>query len=614
MAGKFTPDLINDHYFQQAVSCPLKMNFMAGDESLFTEKPVYRQRNKLNLRDAVALRFSGIRNTSDSFRTAAEETSSWLRESDAVISGAVIIAGRLVTRIPILVKEGDRFVIIQIHGKLRKESERNIIDNADRKRTTATYLLKAAYRLEVLKRAYPEAEVSVQFYFPGTGFRASTDNLNRVSDYFKTKKKEKLADLNRLFSSVDATPGTLKVHASIPGSVSHSLFSEQPVKAVLDIISTTELPFPSADLSRHDGCRWCDFRKGQNDHPGCWQTYFVDETIKKPARHIHELVGHGNQSQSGNGVYFQEQAEIQDGLDSFDKMQKFGGPSITIQQRRNLQILQAGDHETPLLWIKPGIRKMDELEYPLHFIDFEAATYALPFKRGMRPYEPVYFQFSCHTLETSGIVHHTEWIDLDPHSPDPHIRFTDEISRIPGILHGTLIQFSPFERQGINNLINTFKKNSMLYPRQIEILETIRRGKNREYQHRFFDINELIRSYYYNCFLTKGLGLKQVFGAVKMWEKKYSNKESVCMANVRDFNETHEYDSAIFDGSSAMNAWISLKNGLLTPGEESFIPDILSKYCTLDSYALLYLYKHLQKFGGMADGSDFVIFEGSLSK
>ena len=46
--------------------------------------------------------------------------------------------------------------------------------------------------------------------------------------------------------------------------------------------------------------------------------------------------------------------------------------------------------------------KLKRWEYPLHFIDFETTISALPFHKGMRPYEAVAFQWSCHTIKKPG--------------------------------------------------------------------------------------------------------------------------------------------------------------------------------------------------------------------
>src|SRR5690606_23850418 len=51
-------------------------------------------------------------------------------------------------------------------------------------------------------------------------------------------------------------------------------------------------------------------------------------------------------------------------------------------------------------------RHMAQWRFPLHMIDFETASLALPFHRGMRPYEALAFQFSHHVIERDGSVRH----------------------------------------------------------------------------------------------------------------------------------------------------------------------------------------------------------------
>src|SRR5690554_8020285 len=111
---------LNDHRFLEAVSCPLKLPFLLQDSELAGRPPVFRQKNKLRLRDAVALQFENRRQTSDSFVTAAKETKEWLREPEVAICGAVIQSGNLLARIPVLVKNADHLTIVQVHGKLRR--------------------------------------------------------------------------------------------------------------------------------------------------------------------------------------------------------------------------------------------------------------------------------------------------------------------------------------------------------------------------------------------------------------------------------------------------------------------------------------------------------------
>ena len=589
--------LINDHLFNQGLSCPLKIRHILRYHDLHSGKPVYRQRNKLNLRDAVALRFSNRKFTPDHLEIALKKTGTWLKDEEVAVCGAVLQAGNLITRIPILVKKGRELTIIQIHGKLRKQSQRSTIETAGKKRSMAVYLVKAAYRTEVVQRCFPGMTVEVQFVFPNKDFRSTVIGLNRIRDFEVITAHEKSRfeeNLDRLFSTVDATVGVNEVLNSVPEWVAHPKFENCSVSEVISSLLSDGDDLSHLETGIHKACKYCEYRKPGVERGGCWETFFAPEAVSRPDKHIFELMGHGNTLESGNGVYYQEKVEITDGLHSFELMKKYGGPKITIQQRRNLQILSTKNETVPELWLKPGLKKLSELKFPLHFIDFEAATYALPMKRGVHPYEPVYFQFSCHSLGKDGQITHTEWLDKDPERPDPHTEFTDQLAQIPGIFEGTLIQYSPFEKQGINNLIRDFRRNSMLHIKQIELLEEIRAGRGENSEFRFMDLNALLRDYYHNHFLDDGLGLKQILKSVLEWEKAYGNidkKEIEKLSN--PYLDIQSNGSKITDGSSAMNAWVAMKNGLLTPEEKEFIPKVLKKYCALDSYSMVLIYRHI---------------------
>ena len=78
-------------------------------------------------------------------------------------------------------------------------------------------------------------------------------------------------------------------------------------------------------------------------------------------------------------------------------------------QRQKIQIKYTLENKE---WINENLKnELDSLAYPLHFIDFETTMTALPFHKGMRPYEVVNFQWSCHTIKKVGDKPvHSEWI------------------------------------------------------------------------------------------------------------------------------------------------------------------------------------------------------------
>jgi hypothetical protein len=290
-----------------------------------------------------------------------------------------------------------------------------------------------------------------------------------------------------------------------------------------------------------------------------------------------------------------------------------------------LQILQAKNLEVPSLWLKEGVKHLDELHYPLHFLDFEAATYALPMKKESRPYTPVYFQFSCHTLRENGELVHSEWLDLQDGSKHPHREFVCQLGEIPDIFDGTIMQYSPFEKQGINRLIADFKRNQNMYRYELDQLEKIRTPDSPGYDHRFFDVSRIIRDYYFNEFLDDSLGLKQVLKSILQWEK-VSKTTGFFDKNIRQmlfdgdddqhkkimidpYMNIQKADFKISDGSDAMNGWLAMKNGLVSEGEKQIMPGILKKYCTLDSFALFVIFKHIKQFTGMIDDKDYIAFQ-----
>lgn len=618
--------IINDDLFLNTVSCPLKFFHITNDYlKRDSSKLYFRQRNKLHIRDAIASRFENCKHTSNSTEVASKETEIWLKDDVVAICGAVIKHHNLLTRIPILVKNGKKLTIIQVHGKLRRQSEGNEIRPGIRKRSIVRYLLKAAFRAEVLKSQFPKSEIDIHFYFPQKHFNTSVNNLHlfRESSGESNRFKRELANL---FTKVRATKAVESVHKEIPAELSHETFTNRSVGDAIQSIRRLMESEIKPPVNRHRSCKYCEFRvPNDEEKEGCWTQFFQTENIHHPEKHIFELIGQGNNAASESGMYYQEQAELSRSFQSLDDLIDKQLPSITILNRRNLQILQARDEEVPSLWLKNRMKILDELSYPLHFLDFEAATYALPMKKGASPYTPVYFQFSCHTLRENGELIHTEWLDLQDENIHPHKEFAQQLGLIPDIFEGTIMQYSPFEKQGVNRLIADFKRDRGNYQDELEILEKIRTSNLPGYEHRFFDVSRIIRDYYFNEFLDDSLGLKHVLKSILKWEESSIftdffdkeinrtllklNEDQQNSRTLDPYGNIQDDEFSISDGSDAMNSWLALKNGLLTEKEKEIVPGILKKYCTLDSYALFVIFKHLKRFTAKMNDEDYIAFQ-----
>lgn len=68
--------------------------------------------------------------------------------------------------------------------------------------------------------------------------------------------------------------------------------------------------------------------------------------------------------------------------------------------------------------LEPGtVQIMRGLPYPRYFFDFEGVNLPVPRWIGVRPYEQIPFQWSCHIERAAGVFDHAEFLDLSGNDP-----------------------------------------------------------------------------------------------------------------------------------------------------------------------------------------------------
>lgn len=94
--------------------------------------------------------------------------------------------------------------------------------------------------------------------------------------------------------------------------------------------------------------------------------------------------------------------------------------------------------------IDPGTRRqLDELAFPLLFVDFETVNPALPVFPGTSPFQSIKVQWSLHRLDADGTLAHCEWL-AGSAERDPHPEFLSTLLDALGV-DGTLVHYSPYE-------------------------------------------------------------------------------------------------------------------------------------------------------------------------
>lgn len=620
---------INDSLFLKAITCPLKLYHYSKSSSMRSPYLPFKQRNKLQLRNAVAFQFSNLKFTSDSTSAAEKETAEWLKEENVAICGAVLRNKNFITRIPILIKEGTSYTIVQVHGKLKKRLHNEKVSVPVLSRTTNSYLVKAAYRREVLKCVVGSSDINVDLYFPDKRYNASFDGVMQiVSEVVADEVPSKVSkEFQSLFTKMDATDATAYVCNSLPDSVSHYFYANKSVSEVLkDIDKGSWENTDRFGVKIHQECSYCEFRKPEeNGISNCWTDYFCGDKKNFPDEHVFDLIGHGNNELIEKNIYYQEDYPLKTETHSFDKIRENNPYSISIQQRRELQILKAKRKFVPDVWVKESKLALDNLEYPIHFIDFEAATYALPMHRNGGAYQPIYFQFSCHSLRKDGKITHNEWLDDREESGYPHVDFVHQLASVKDIFKGSLIQYSPFESQALRYLLQEMNRNSMLYENEIRDLKNLLYIDGNTNNHRIFDLSKSVREGYYNRFMSGSIGLKQVLNSIfqlnshlknpmknkfKIYDKIVDFENiSEDISGYNPYVELQDTFYSVDDGESAMNAYISLKSGLLSNKEKDIIPNLLRRYCAMDSYALFIIYSHLKNLISINKSSDDIVID-----
>ncbi len=351
-------------------------------------------------------------------RESAQRTAELLNGGDVTIFEAGFIHGKFHVRTDILQQQGKVLTLIEVKSSSVEDQDDD--DDASSpfltKKGTVTsrwrsYLMDLAFQAHVLRLACPGYVVKpVLCVVNKLCVVTESETLGK----FQVRKDPanpqvrpavtylgNLADLanSRLlaFRPVEDELATLQAEMVAAADRLAALITDRGV-------TRDQLPI----VDHYDRCRKCDYRttgekSGFNE---CWGAL----AGVKP--HLLDLY---RVTQIGSKDFADPVPEqIRKGQVSILQLREdqLGENSYAVRRRMQWQALTQGWPE----YLPPALR--DELlahqavpGWPLHFIDFEACDIALPHHAGLRPFERVAFQWSCHTVRSDGTVRHNEWLN-----------------------------------------------------------------------------------------------------------------------------------------------------------------------------------------------------------
>ena len=114
--------------------------------------------------------------------------------------------------------------------------------------------------------------------------------------------------------------------------------------------------------------------------------------------------------------------------------------------------------EQPKIDIPAVQRLISDLEYPIHFFDFETDNPPIPRFEGLHPYQQFPFQYSCHILQLNGTITHHEYLHTD--TSDPRERLLESLLKHISTYGSIVVYNASFERVRLKELTVSFPEYS----------------------------------------------------------------------------------------------------------------------------------------------------------
>lgn len=203
---------------------------------------------------------------------------------------------------------------------------------------------------------------------------------------------------------------------------------------------------------------------------------------------------------------------------------------------------------------------VNDLKYPLSFMDFETFKTAIPIFDKTRPYQALVFQYSLHILPTNnGELQHKEYL-AEVDGSDPRIRFIEQLINDCGKKGDILVYNIGFERGKLNDLAVAFPNYSISINKIIDRLK---------------DLMVLFQQrWYYTPSMWGSYSIKKVLPAM-VPELSYD-------------------DLNIGEGGTASDTFSSLLTGEFE-GDVVQTRRELLEYCKMDTFAMVKILEKIQQ-------------------
>lgn len=206
-------------------------------------------------------------------------------------------------------------------------------------------------------------------------------------------------------------------------------------------------------------------------------------------------------------------------------------------------------------------KRMDAWEYPLHFLDYETFSYAIPQFDGIKPFQQMCFQYSLHTIDQpDGELRHSEYLARNG-EPNPPLKLAEHLKNaMQGGIGTVFVWYEAFEKTRNTEM-------AAMFP---------------EFEEFFNEVN------------AKTVDLMKIFADRLYIHPEFKGRSSikkVLPVLVPDLKYT---DLGISEGLTASISWYRAATwNTISDEERQRIFADLDKYCELDTLAMVEIYRVL---------------------
>ncbi len=578
----------------------------------------------------------GVEVEATDHQSALEQTALLLQKDRAVVFEAAIAFGNFFVRVDILVKDGNRYELIEVKAKSYDSTRPDIAGSrVPIKSGMRPYIEDVAFQAWVMRQAYPDAQISTFLMMPDKSVKATQDRLNQV---FKIVRDGKKVRVTRSTDAANFTPQT-------------DLLAKVPVDEFVDVVYKdgvgTNGFLQPLDQAANDWakayaddqkipplpgakCSSCEFKAASEDElqsgfHECWsQAYgftagdFAQGTVLDlwNFRKKDELISEGRIRPK----------HVQYGdINIID-----GGETLSVSERQWMQAKGIPPEEDRGgYWLAEAYmrREMAIWRFPYHFIDFETSAVAIPFHEGMLPYEQVAFQFSHHVMYEDGRVEHKGQFLLAEPGVFPNFEFARALKAELQGDSGTVFMWSHHENTILNRIMVQLDE-SLNPPDDADELKVFLESLIKSGERAMYDLCDLAKAAYFHVATKGSVSIKKVLPAMlasNAWLRQhyaqpiYGAEGGMRSLNYKNFtwlpidengktiDDPYEIlrdlgaemlgeslptgqdpdELVIAEGGAAATAYSRLQFEDLQDAQRSQIKQALLRYCELDTLAMV---------------------------